>query len=79
MGLRLALTAGSMLAVLVMCDVLYPDSSPHITNTRALLVKLLTPDVVAEKPMFGFEQARLLSTVFLLMRCLPSSSKQKCP
>ena len=60
--------SGKHAAVLVMCDVLYPDSSPHITNTRALLVKLLTPDVVAEKPMFGFEQARLLSIVFLLMR-----------
>ena len=52
--------SGKPAAVLVMCDVLYPDSSPHITNTRALLVELLSPDVVAEKPMFGFEQARLL-------------------
>lgn len=43
-------------AVLVMCDVLNPDSSPHATNTRAKLVELLTPDVVAEKPMYGFEQ-----------------------
>ena len=59
--------SGKHAAVLVMCDVLYPDSSPHITNTRALLVKLLTPDVVAEKPMFGFEQARLVFTLCLVM------------
>ena len=45
-------------AVLVMCDVRNPDSTPHATNTRAKLVELLTPDVVAEKPMYGFEQVR---------------------
>ena len=45
-------------AVLVMCDVLNPDGSPHETNTRARLVELLTPDVVAERPLYGFEQAR---------------------
>ena len=45
-------------AVLVMCDVRNPDSTPHATNTRAKLVDLLTPDVVAEKPMYGFEQVR---------------------
>ncbi len=48
-------------AVLVMCDVLNPDSSPHATNTRAKLVELLTPDVVAEKPMYGFEQVQRYS------------------
>jgi hypothetical protein len=41
-----------------MCDVLNPDGSPHETNTRAKLVELLTPDVVAERPLYGFEQAR---------------------
>ena len=45
-----------MHAVLVMCDVRNPDSTPHATNTRAKLVELLTPDVMAEKPMYGFEQ-----------------------
>ena len=45
-------------AVLVMCDVLNPDGSPHDTNTRARLVELLTPDVVAERPLYGFEQVR---------------------
>ena len=34
-----------MRAVLVMCDVRNPDSTPHATNTRAKLVELLTPDV----------------------------------
>ncbi len=47
--------------MLVMCEVLNPDSTPHATNTRAGLVELLTPDVVAEKPMYGFEQVCSLS------------------
>jgi len=34
--------------VLVMCEVLNPDSTPHATNTRAGLRELLTADVVAE-------------------------------
>lgn len=42
--------------VLIMCDVLTPDGTPHETNTRAPLVELLTPDVVALTPWFGFEQ-----------------------
>jgi len=45
-------------AVLIVCDVLNPDGSPHETNTRAKLVELLTPDVIAEKPLYGFEQVR---------------------
>lgn len=45
-------------AVLIVCDVLNPDGTPHDTNTRAQLVELLTPDVVAEKPLYGFEQVR---------------------
>lgn len=45
-----------MFAVLIVCDVLNPDSTPHETNTRAQLVELLTPDVRAEKPLYGFEQ-----------------------
>lgn len=51
-----SLKLGVAHAVLVMCDVRNPDSTPHATNTRAGLVDLLTPDVVAEKPMYGFEQ-----------------------
>ena len=43
-------------AVLIVCDVLNPDGTPHATNTRAQLVELLSPDVVAEKPLYGFEQ-----------------------
>lgn len=44
--------------MLIVCDVLNPDGSPHETNTRARLVELLTPDVIAEKPLYGFEQVR---------------------
>jgi hypothetical protein len=46
-------------AVLIICSVLNPDSTPHETNTRAKLEELLTPDVVAEKPLYGFEQVRV--------------------
>ena len=45
-------------AVLVMCDVLNPDGSPHETNTRAKLADLLTSDITAQQPLYGFEQAR---------------------
>ena len=42
--------------VLVMCQVLSPDGTPHPTNTRAPLQALLTPEVVKAAPMYGFEQ-----------------------
>merc|ERR1719160_1562706 len=44
--------------VLVMCEVLQPDGTPHPTNTRRPLADFLAanPNVVAEKPMYGFEQ-----------------------
>ena len=44
--------------VLVLCSVYNPDDTPHATNTRALLEKLITPAMEAEKPLYGFEQAR---------------------
>lgn len=47
--------------MLIMCDVLNPDGTPHDTNTRAKLAELLTPDVVAEKPLYGFEQVQTLT------------------
>ena len=48
--------------VLVMCEVLNPDSTPHATNTRAQLRSLLTADVVSEAPMYGFEQEYTMLT-----------------
>ncbi|CAL8472158.1 g11700 [Coccomyxa elongata] len=48
--------------VLIVCDVLNPDGTPHDTNTRAQLVELLTPDVIAEKPLYGFEQEYTMLT-----------------
>ncbi len=48
--------------MLIVCDVLNPDGTPHDTNTRAKLVELLTPDVVAEQPLYGFEQVRAFSS-----------------
>ena len=44
--------------VLVICEVMNPDGTPHETNTRAPLVKLLdeNPDIVSQEPLYGFEQ-----------------------
>ena len=42
--------------VLVMCDVLDPDSVPHVSNTRAMLAAIINDKVKAERPLFGFEQ-----------------------
>lgn len=63
-------------AVLVMCDILNPDSTPHATNTRAPLVELLTPDVMAEKPMYGFEQVCFSYYLSLSRTCLLSADRQ---
>ena len=45
--------------VLVLCEVFYPDGTPHETNTRAKLEALITDKVRKEAPLFGFEQASL--------------------
>lgn len=42
--------------VLVLCEVLNPDSTPHATNTRRSVLDLLSPEVLAEETLFGFEQ-----------------------
>ena len=42
--------------LLIMCDVLNPDGTPHATNTRAPLAALIDAKVKAEAPLFGFEQ-----------------------
>jgi glutamine synthetase len=41
--------------VLVMCEVLLPDMSPHPTNTRALLSPI-AQKYASEEPLFGIEQ-----------------------
>lgn len=41
---------------LVMCEVMAPDGTPHPSNTRAQLEALLTPEIIAAKPLYGFEQ-----------------------
>lgn len=41
--------------ILVMCEVLNPDGSPHATNTRAVLAGV-AEKYVNEKPIFGVEQ-----------------------
>ncbi|GAQ77825.1 Glutamine synthetase [Klebsormidium nitens] len=42
--------------VLVLCEVLTPQGEPHSTNTRRKIADLLTPEVLAEETLFGFEQ-----------------------
>ncbi len=42
--------------VLVMCEVLSPDGTPHPTNTRAQLRELIDDKVIAEDCLYGFEQ-----------------------
>jgi glutamine synthetase len=41
--------------VLVMCEVLLPDMTPHVTNTRALL-RPVAEKYDGQKPLFGIEQ-----------------------
>ena len=42
--------------VLVLCEVLNPNSTPPETNTRRKIQEILTPDVLAEETLFVFEQ-----------------------
>ena len=52
-------------SLLVLCEVMNPDGTPHATNTRAQLRAVLDAKVTAEAPLFGFEQeysARLRRT-----------------
>lgn len=46
--------------VLVLCEVMYPDGTPHETNTRSKLEALITDKVRKEACLFGFEQASAL-------------------
>lgn len=41
--------------ILVMCEVLNPDGTPHVSNTRHILAKLVEKYKAAE-PLFGIEQ-----------------------
>ncbi len=54
--------------VLVLCEVFYPDGTPHETNTRAKLEALIDDKVRAEKPLYGFEQVSPAP----VYSCLPS-------
>jgi hypothetical protein len=48
--------------VLIMCEVLNPDATPHATNTRAPLLALIDDDVRAQAPLYGFEQEYTMLT-----------------
>lgn len=41
---------------LVMCEVLNPDGTPHSSNQRAMLRRVLNAGAAAQEPWFGFEQ-----------------------
>lgn len=49
--------------VLVMCEVFYPDGTPHETNTRAKLETIIDDKVRAEECMYGFEQVGVFQVV----------------
>lgn len=42
--------------VLVLCEVLDAHGKPHPSNTRFPLTEQLTPEILAEEPLYGFEQ-----------------------
>ena len=42
--------------VLVMCEVMYTDGTPHKSNTRAELRRVMEMGAAKEDPWFGFEQ-----------------------
>lgn len=42
--------------VLVLCEVLDAHGNPHPSNTRFPLTEQLTPEIIAEAPLYGFEQ-----------------------
>ena len=48
--------------VLVLCEVFYPDGTPHETNTRAKLEAIIDDKVRKEAPMYGFEQVQSFHT-----------------
>lgn len=56
--------------VLVLCEVFYPDGTPHETNTRAKLEALINDKVRKEAPLFGFEQASLISRLLCMSPCI---------
>lgn len=43
-------------SVMVLCEVLNPDGTPHETNYRSTLVEQITSDVLEQECLFGFEQ-----------------------
>lgn len=42
--------------LLVLCEVMNPDGTPHSTNTRAQLREILAAGASSDEPWFGFEQ-----------------------
>lgn len=42
--------------MLVMCEVLNPDFTPHENNTRRPLADMIDQEVESEKPLYGMEQ-----------------------
>jgi glutamine synthetase len=43
-------------SVLVLCMVMSPDGTAHETNQRQALMDILDDEILAEEPLYGFEQ-----------------------
>ncbi len=65
--------------VLVLCEVFYPDGTPHETNTRAKLEALIDDKVRAEAPLYGFEQVCLSCNLSPSPSPSPSPAVQQTP
>lgn len=60
--------------MLVLCEVFYPDGTPHETNTRAKLEALIDDKIKAEAPLYGFEQVYLFCNLSYSLSPSPSPS-----
>jgi hypothetical protein len=49
--------------VLVLCEVLNSDGTPHRTNSRAALQQVVDSSTGSAEPLFGFEQVSRLVNV----------------
>ena len=52
--------------MLVLCEVFYPDGTPHETNTRAKLEAIIDDKVRKEAPLYGFEQVQMNALTFCI-------------
>lgn len=56
-------------SVIVLCMVMNPDGTPHETNHRQPLMDLLDDEILAEEPLYGFEQEYTMMAVRSCLWC----------